>query len=69
MQQCVMAIALFMDMRPENDMKTLLQTLCIVLVSIGIGYEIYSDAPLGYVLIALGSLAFAVSTKIEREKG
>ena len=50
-------------------MKTLLQTLCIVLVSIGIAYELYFDAPLGYVFIAVGSLAFAVSTKIEKEKG
>ena len=50
-------------------MKTLLQTLCIILVSIGIAYEIYSGAPLGYVLISVGSLAFAISTKIEKKKG
>ena len=56
-------------MATRHNMKTLLQTLCIVLVSIGIAYEIYAGAPLGYVLISLGSLAFAVSTKIEKEKG
>lgn len=47
-------------------MKTLLQTICVILVSIGIAYEIYYNAPLGYVLIAVGSLAFAVSTKIDK---
>ena len=50
-------------------MKTLLQTLCIILVSIGIAYEIYAKAPLGYILITMGSLAFAISTKIEEKKG
>ena len=53
----------------RHNMKTLLQTLCIVLVSIGISYEIYFHAPLGYVLIAVGSLAFAVSTKLDKKKG
>ncbi len=38
----------------------------MILVSIGIAYEIYYKAPLGYVLIAVGSLAFAISTKIEK---
>ncbi len=51
------------------DIKTLLQTLCIILVSMGIAYEIYYKAPLGYILIAVGSLAFAISTKIEKKKG
>lgn len=51
------------------NIKTLLQTLCIILVSIGIAYEIYYKAPLGYVLLAVGSLAFAISTKIDKKKG
>lgn len=49
-------------------MKTLLQTVCVILVSLGIAYEIYYKAPLGFVFIAVGSLAFAVSTKIEKKK-
>lgn len=56
-------------MATRYNMKTLLQILCIILVSIGILYEIYVGAPLGYILIAVGSLAFAVSTKLEKKNG
>jgi len=49
-------------------MKTILQTACVILVSIGIAYELCYKAPLGYVLIAVGSLAFAVSTKLDKKR-
>jgi len=45
-------------------MKTILQTICVVIVSIGIAIEIYYRADLGFTCISIGSLAFAISTKI-----
>ena len=47
-------------------MKTLLQTICVVLVSIGIAIEAYYYAHVGFVFITVGSLAFAISTKVGR---
>lgn len=46
-------------------MKTLLQTLCVVIVSAGIAIEIAYTADIGFLLITIGGLAFAVSTKID----
>jgi len=50
-----------------------LQGTCIVLVSMGIAVELVMGADLGYLLITIGSLSFAVATKIhrleERKKG
>lgn len=45
-------------------MKKLLQTLCVIVVSIGIGIEIVYEADLGFLCITIGGLAFAISTKI-----
>lgn len=47
-------------------LKTGVQLLAIVTVSVGITYEIMAGAHLGYVLVTGGALAFAISTKIER---
>lgn len=45
-------------------MKKLLQTLCVIVVSIGIAIEIVYKADLGFICISVGSLAFGISTKI-----
>ena len=52
-------------------MKQYLQTLCVILVTSGIAIEYYYTANIGFLLITAGSLAFAISTKIEnrRKKG
>lgn len=47
-------------------MKAMLQTMCVVIVTVGIVIEIYYGADLGFICITAGSLAFAVSTKIEK---
>ena len=49
-------------------MKTTLQTICVVIVAVGIGIEIAYGANVGFICITAGSLAFGVSTKIERRK-
>lgn len=46
-------------------MKKYLQILCIVLVAIGICIESYFKANIGFILITCGSLAFAISCKLE----
>jgi len=46
-------------------MKLSLQTICACLVTAGIVVEFYYEANIGFTLIAAGSLAFAISTKIE----
>lgn len=47
-------------------MKIALQTICIIMVTMGIIYEAHYGAHLGFVLITSGSLAFAISTKLHR---
>lgn len=47
-------------------MKLLVQVIAIAVVVFGVGYEIYSGAHLGYVLITFGALVFAISTKMEK---
>jgi len=47
-------------------MKTILQTVCVVIVAVGIAIEVYYKADLGFLCITAGSLALAISTKIER---
>jgi len=42
------------------------QILGAVLVGMGIGVELGTGADLGYVLITLGSLAYAVATKLRK---
>ena len=49
-------------------MKSLLQTICVVIVAIGIAIEVYYKADLGFLCITVGSLALAVSTKIENRR-
>jgi len=51
-----------------KNYKTLLQTLCVIMVSFGIVYEILYQASLGLILITVGSLAFAISSKIDNAK-
>lgn len=46
-------------------MKTYLQTICVIVCASGIVIEIIYGSDLGYILLCAGSLAFAVSTKIE----
>ncbi len=41
-----------------------LQGVCIVLVSLGVAVELVMGADLGYLLITIGALSFAVATKI-----
>lgn len=48
------------------NLKTGLQLLSIVVVSIGIAYEVVTGAHLGYVLVTGGALVFAISTKVKR---
>lgn len=45
-------------------MKYVLQIYCIVLTSMGIAVELVTGAGLGYLLITIGSFAFAVACKI-----
>jgi len=47
-------------------MKTALQTICVVIISIGIVIEACYGAHIGFICITAGSLAFGISTKIER---
>ena len=49
-------------------MKSLLQTICVVIVAIGIAIEVYYKADLGFLCITVGSLALVISTKIENRK-
>lgn len=51
-----------------KHLKLFLQTLCVILVSVGIVYEALYQASLGLILITVGSLAFAISTKIDNAK-
>ncbi len=50
-----------------------LQIGCIVAVGMGVGVELWFGADLGYLLITIGALSFAVATKIhsleEKTKG
>ena len=49
------------------DMKALLQTLCILIVAVGIAIELMYRADVAYLLITVGAFAFAVATKLERK--
>ena len=46
-------------------MKGYLQTFCTILVTMGIIVEFRFEADIGFLLVTAGSLAFAISTKIE----
>lgn len=45
-------------------MKTVLQLVCVMAVSMGIVIEAFYGADIGFILITTGSLAFGISTKI-----
>ena len=51
-----------------KNLKLPLQTFCVIVVSFGIVYECLYGASLGLILITVGSLAFAISTKIDNAK-
>ena len=46
-------------------MKTILQTICVTIVAMGIVIEVHYGADLGFLLITAGGLAFGISTKIQ----
>lgn len=46
-------------------MKIAVQLLAISMVASGITFEVITGAHLGYVLITVGALAFAISTKMK----
>lgn len=48
--------------------KLALQTICVIIVSIGIVIEAYYKADIGYILLNVGALSFAISTKINNRK-
>lgn len=58
-------MASFTDTRCSG-MKISLQISCIILVAIGIAYEIYYEAPFGYICVTIGALAFGISTKFAK---
>lgn len=49
-----------------HNIKALIQVASIVTVAGGIVFEILTGAPMGYVLITVGALVFAISTKLRR---
>lgn len=44
----------------------ILQTTCIVIVSMGIVTEITLGAEIGFILITVGTFAFAISAKLHK---
>ena len=48
----------------NNSVIAPLQVSCIVLVSLGVVVELVMGADLGYLLVTIGALSFAVATKI-----
>lgn len=49
-----------------EKVKTAIQLTAIATVAAGIIFEYLTGAHLGYVLITLGALVFAISTKIRK---
>ncbi len=49
-----------------NVLATIVQVLCLILVTLGIAIELEYEADLGFLLITLGSILFAISTKIRK---
>lgn len=45
---------------------TILQLMCLALCGYGLYFEYTHGAPLGYLLITLGSVIFAVTTKLNK---
>ena len=49
-----------------GKVKAAIQLVAIILVAAGITFELMTGAHLGYVLITVGALAFAISTKLKK---
>lgn len=49
-----------------NVISDVLQVICVLLVLSGLAYEFHAGADAGYVLITLGSVLFALSTKVRK---
>ena len=49
-------------------MVTILQIICVLLVTFGITIEFIYSADLGFLAITIGSMLFAISTKIQKRK-
>ena len=49
-----------------EKLKPAIQLIAIVMVAAGITYEIMAGAHLGYIIITVGALVFAISTKIKK---
>lgn len=49
-----------------GTIKAAVQFSAIIVVSAGITLEVLTGAHLGYVLITVGALVFAISTKIKK---
>ena len=49
-----------------EKLKPAIQLIAIVMVAVGIAYEVMTGAHLGYVLITVGALVFGISTKIKK---
>ena len=52
-------------MAMKYNLKAGIQLVSIAIVGAGITFEVVTGAPLGYLLITAGALAFAISTKIK----
>lgn len=48
-----------------EKIKVLIQLIAIITVGAGITYEVVAGAHVGYILITVGALVFAISTKIK----
>jgi len=55
-----------MDKERKESIGIAGQWLACIFVCAGIGIEVGMGADLGFVLITLGSIAFAISTKLRR---
>ena len=49
-----------------NAVKPTIQLVAIAMVGCGITFEAMTGAHLGYLLITVGALVFAISTKIKK---
>ena len=49
-----------------RTLYTILQSICIAAVTVGIMVEYKFEADIGFLLITIGSFAFALSTKVQK---
>lgn len=49
----------------DKQWGDIIQLAGIITVTVGIAYECIFKAPLGYIIISVGCLAFAIGTKIK----